>query len=97
MLAVGLTVTGGESLAALRDRRPMGRVILANLVLVPIMGYLRILIFPLSPSTKLAFAHLALEPTWRSLPSGMMVPPKLLFTVYQVIKEMPRKKKKART
>ena len=62
MLAIGLTATGGEILAALRDRRLFGRVLLANLLLVPVLGYLLILIFPLSPGTKLALALLALAP-----------------------------------
>ena len=62
MLAIGLTVTGAEILGVLRDRRLAGRVLLANLVLIPIVGYFLILIFPLSPGTKLALAILALAP-----------------------------------
>jgi BASS family bile acid:Na+ symporter len=62
MLAIGLTVTWPEILTTLRDRRLMGRVLLANLILVPILGYLLVLIFPLSPGTKLALALLALAP-----------------------------------
>jgi BASS family bile acid:Na+ symporter len=62
MLAIGITVTWPEILATLRDRRRMGRVILTNLILIPILGYLLILIFPLSPGTKLALALLALAP-----------------------------------
>lgn len=62
MLAIGLTVTGAEILGVLRDRRLAGRVLLANLVLIPIVGYFLILIFPLSPGTKLALAILAMAP-----------------------------------
>jgi BASS family bile acid:Na+ symporter len=62
MLAIGLTVTGAEILGVVRERRLMGRVLLANLVLIPIVGYLLILIFTLSPGTKLALALLALAP-----------------------------------
>jgi len=62
MLVIGLTVTGGEILTALRDRRLMGRVLLANFVLVPLLGYLLIVFIPLSPGTKLALALLALAP-----------------------------------
>jgi BASS family bile acid:Na+ symporter len=62
MLAIGLTVTGAEILGVLRDRRLAGRVLLANLVLIPTVGYFLILIFPLSPGTKLALAILALAP-----------------------------------
>lgn len=62
MLAIGLTVTWPEILATLRDRRLMGRVLLANFILVPIVGYFLILIFTLSPGTKLALAILALAP-----------------------------------
>jgi len=62
MLVIGLTVTGGEILTALRDRRVMGRVLLANLVFVPLLGYLLIVFIPLSPGTKLALALLALAP-----------------------------------
>jgi BASS family bile acid:Na+ symporter len=62
MLAIGLTVTGAEILAAVRDRRSMGRVILANLVFVPALGYLLIVLIPLSSGAKLAIALLALAP-----------------------------------
>jgi BASS family bile acid:Na+ symporter len=62
MLAIGLTVTWPEILTTLRDRRLMGRVLLANLFLVPLLGYLLILAFPLSSGPKLAFALLALAP-----------------------------------
>ena len=62
MLAIGLTVTGAEILSALRDRRAMGRLVLANLVLVPLLGYVLIMLIPLSPGAKLALALLALAP-----------------------------------
>ena len=62
MLSIGLTVTGSEILGTLRDRRLMGRLLLANFFLVPLLGYLLILIFSLSPGTKLALALLALAP-----------------------------------
>jgi BASS family bile acid:Na+ symporter len=62
MLAIGLTVTGAEILAAIRDRRLMGRVLLANLVFVPALGYLLIVFTPLSSGVKLAIALLALAP-----------------------------------
>jgi BASS family bile acid:Na+ symporter len=62
MLSIGLTVTGSEILGTMRDRRLMGRLLLANFFLVPLLGYLLILIFPLSPGTKLALALLALAP-----------------------------------
>ncbi|RPJ36154.1 MAG: hypothetical protein EHM27_16180 [Deltaproteobacteria bacterium] len=62
MLSIGLTVTGSEILGTMRDRRLMGRLLLANFFLVPLLGYLLILMFPLSPGTKLALALLALAP-----------------------------------
>lgn len=62
MLSIGLTVTGSEILGTMRDRRLMGRLLLANFFLVPLLGYLLILTFPLSPGTKLALALLALAP-----------------------------------
>lgn len=62
MLAIGLTVTWTEILTAVRGRHLMGRILLANLVLIPIVGYLLILIFPLSPGIKLGIALLALAP-----------------------------------
>jgi BASS family bile acid:Na+ symporter len=62
MLAIGLTVTGAEILAAVRDHRLMGRVLLANLVFVPALGFLIILSVPLSSGPKLAIALLALAP-----------------------------------
>jgi len=62
MLSIGLTVTGSEILGTMRDRRLIGRLLLANFFLVPLLGYLLILTFPLSPGTKLALALLALAP-----------------------------------
>jgi bile acid:Na+ symporter, BASS family len=62
MLAIGLTVTREEILNAMEDRRRMGRVFLANLVLVPVLAYLLMAIIPLPPGTKLALALLALAP-----------------------------------
>jgi BASS family bile acid:Na+ symporter len=62
MLSIGLTVTRSDILRTMRDRRLMGRLLLANFFLVPLLGYLLILIFPLSPGTKLALALLALAP-----------------------------------
>jgi len=62
MLSIGLTVSGSEILGIMRDRRLMGRLLLANFFLVPLLGYLLILIFTLSPGTKLALALLALAP-----------------------------------
>jgi BASS family bile acid:Na+ symporter len=62
MLSIGLTVTGAEILNTMRDRRLMGRLLLANFFLVPLLGYLLILTFPLPPGTKLALVLLALAP-----------------------------------
>jgi BASS family bile acid:Na+ symporter len=62
MLSIGLTVTGSEILGTMRDRRLIGRLLLANFFLVPLLGYLLILTFPLFPGTKLALALLALAP-----------------------------------
>jgi predicted Na+-dependent transporter len=62
MLSIGLAVTGPEILGTMRDRRLMARLLLANFCLVPLLGYLLILTFPLSSGTKLALAMLALAP-----------------------------------
>jgi BASS family bile acid:Na+ symporter len=62
MLAIGLTATAMEILTTLQDRRLLGRVLLANLLLVPVMGYLLMVFIPLLPGTKLALALLALAP-----------------------------------
>jgi bile acid:Na+ symporter, BASS family len=62
MLVIGLTVTAGEILSALRDWKLMSRLLVANLVLVPLLGYLLIVLIPLSPGVKLGLALLALMP-----------------------------------
>ncbi len=62
MLAIGLTVTGAEILNVLEHREMMVRVLVANLALVPALGYLLIAVVPLSPGAKLALALLALAP-----------------------------------
>jgi BASS family bile acid:Na+ symporter len=62
MLVIGLTVTGAEILASLRDRRLVGRMLLGNLVFVPALGFLLIVFIPLSSGTRLAIALLALAP-----------------------------------
>lgn len=62
MFSIGLAVSADQFLAALRDYRLMARVILANIVLVPILGILLILFFPLSTDVKTAILLLALAP-----------------------------------
>ncbi len=62
MFSIGLAVSVDQFLAALRDYKPLARVLLANIVLVPILGLLLVQIFPLSTDEKTAILLLALAP-----------------------------------
>lgn len=62
MLSIGLRVTGGEIVAALKDTRLIARVILANLVLVPLLGLLIVKVFTLPVDCQVGILLLAFAP-----------------------------------
>jgi hypothetical protein len=49
MLSVGLQVTGGQLLGALKNARLLGRALVANLIVVPILGPVLVRLFPMPP------------------------------------------------
>jgi predicted Na+-dependent transporter len=62
MLSVALETTRGQLVAMLTDRRQMGRALLANLVIVPLLGVILARLFALSPDVRTGFLLLALSP-----------------------------------
>lgn len=62
MLSIGLEVTGRQVVAALRDVSLMGRALLANLVLVPLLGLLLVRLLPLSADVAAGLLILAAAP-----------------------------------
>ena len=62
MLSVGLEVTGRQVLDALRNVRLMGRALLANLVLVPILGLVLVRLIPMAPDVAAGVLILAAAP-----------------------------------
>jgi bile acid:Na+ symporter, BASS family len=62
MFSIGLAVTVDEFFTALRDLKLMGRIVVANILLVPILGMLLVKLFPLSADTRIAILLLAITP-----------------------------------
>ncbi|MDQ7826485.1 MAG: bile acid:sodium symporter [Candidatus Eremiobacteraeota bacterium] len=62
MLSIGITVTGGQIIASLKDYRLGARVLLANLVLVPGLGLLLVRLFQLSVDNTLGILFMACAP-----------------------------------
>ena len=62
MLSIGLEVTGRQMLDSLRNTSLVGRALLANLVLVPLLGLLLVRLFPLSPDVATGLLILAAAP-----------------------------------
>jgi hypothetical protein len=62
MLSVALETTPGQIRAALKDVNMMGRALLANLIIVPILGVILVHLFSMSPYVKIGFLLLALSP-----------------------------------
>jgi len=67
MLSVTLETTRGQIMATFTDRRQMGRALLANLVLVPLLGVILARLFARSPDVRTGFLLLALSPSEGSL------------------------------
>ena len=62
MLSIGLEVTGRQVLDALRNVSLLGRALLANLVLVPILGLILVRLFPMPPDIAAGVLILAAAP-----------------------------------
>ena len=62
MLAVGLEVTGGEIVAALSSRVLIGRTILANFVIMPVIGVILTKVIPLDHAATAAILLAAAAP-----------------------------------
>jgi BASS family bile acid:Na+ symporter len=62
MLGIGLEVTGRQVLDALRNVSLMGRALLANLVLVPILGVVLVRLVPMPPDGAAGVLILAAAP-----------------------------------
>jgi predicted Na+-dependent transporter len=62
MLSVALETTRGQIMGTFTDRRQMGRALLANFVIVPLLGVILARLFALSPDVRIGFLLLALSP-----------------------------------
>ncbi len=62
MLAIGLRVTGAEVLAAMKDRSLMARSLLANLVIIPAIGFVLSRVVPLPTDTAVGILLLTAAP-----------------------------------
>src|SRR5262245_52871636 len=62
MISVMLETTRGEIIATLKDFGLMGRALLANIVIVPVIGLILANLFALRPEIRLGFLLLALAP-----------------------------------
>jgi bile acid:Na+ symporter, BASS family len=62
MFSIGLRVSGGELLDVLRKRALFVRILLANCVLIPALGFLLVRIFPLTPDVSVGILLLAAIP-----------------------------------
>jgi len=62
LVSVTLESTRGEILGTLRDLSMTGRALLANFIIVPILGFFLIRLFDLPPEIRLGFFLLALSP-----------------------------------
>jgi BASS family bile acid:Na+ symporter len=62
MFSIGLRVSGGELLEVVRNRRLLTRTLLANCLLIPVIGFLLVNIFPLTPDASVGILLLAAIP-----------------------------------
>ncbi len=62
MLAIGLRVTGREILSSISDKRLIGRVLVANVVLVPLLGIILAKIFRLDTAGQVGIILLGCAP-----------------------------------
>src|SRR5258708_29419704 len=62
MISIGLRVQSRELFAIVRNRALLTRILLANCVLIPAIGFLLIRIFPLTPDSRIGILLLAAIP-----------------------------------
>lgn len=62
MVSVTMETTRGEIMTALNDRRRMKFALLANLVIVPILGFVLVRLFDLRPEIRIGLMMLAVSP-----------------------------------
>jgi BASS family bile acid:Na+ symporter len=62
MFSIGLRTSGGDLLNIARERALLVRTLLANCVLIPVIGLLLVRIFPLSPDATIGIVLLAAIP-----------------------------------
>ncbi|TFG48238.1 MAG: hypothetical protein E4H40_05000 [Candidatus Brocadiia bacterium] len=62
MASIGLKVTTGELISAMRDRSLMKRSLVVNLIIVPFLGLLLVNIVPMSHEAKVGILLLAVSP-----------------------------------
>jgi predicted Na+-dependent transporter len=62
MFSIGLRTSGGEFLNILRDRALFARTLLANCILIPVIGFLLVRTFPLHPDATIGILLLAAIP-----------------------------------
>ena len=62
MVSVTMETTRGEIITALNDRRRMGLALLANLFIVPILGFVLVRLFDLRPELRIGLMMLAVSP-----------------------------------
>jgi predicted Na+-dependent transporter len=62
MISIGLSVSGGQLLDILRNPALLTRILLANCVLIPALGFVLIRIFPLTPDASVGLLLLAAIP-----------------------------------
>jgi len=62
MFSIGLRTSGGDLLNIARERALLVRTLLANCVLIPVIGLLLVRIFPLSPDATISIVLLTAIP-----------------------------------
>lgn len=62
MFSIGLRVTRSDLFSTLRNRRMVGRSLLANCLIVPAFGFLVVALVPMNPELKVGFLLLATIP-----------------------------------
>lgn len=81
MVSIGLRVSGGELVRVLNDRALFTRMLVVNCLLVPLIGFLLVKIFPLTPDSAVGILLLAAIPgTPISLQFTRLAKTRLAFT-----------------
>jgi len=62
MFSIGLRVSGGELLEVWHNRGLFTRMLLANCILIPALGFLLVRVFPLNPEARIGILLLAAIP-----------------------------------